>query len=141
MAVWKVKSCGRSALAGPNTRLPPLATSRAGARAHIQTPADLLWSARATRFQPGRKEDVMAKGQMRSNKEKKKPKADRNIKKGGATPSPFSSGKTPTVQSLNSKKWSASSWPDLLHGHPRLEEWKTWMRGIRPAMTSFATES
>jgi len=35
----------------------------------------------------------MAKGQMRSNKEKKKPKADRNIKKGGATPSPFSSAK------------------------------------------------
>ena len=34
----------------------------------------------------------MAKGQMRSNKEKKKPKADKNLKKGGATPSPFSSG-------------------------------------------------
>ena len=49
-------------------------------------------------FQPGRKEDVMAKGQMRSNKEKKKPKAARNIKKGGATPSPFSSGKTPAGQ-------------------------------------------
>jgi hypothetical protein len=35
----------------------------------------------------------MAKGQMRSNKEKKKPKADKNIKKGGAAPSPYSSGK------------------------------------------------
>jgi hypothetical protein len=35
----------------------------------------------------------MAKGQMRSNKEKKKPKADKNLKKGGATPSPFSPGK------------------------------------------------
>ena len=34
----------------------------------------------------------MAKGQMRSNKEKKKPKADWNKKKkGGATPSPFAS--------------------------------------------------
>jgi len=52
----------------------------------------------------GRKEKVMAKGQMRSNKEKKKPKADKNIKKGGATPSPFSSGKTPAGQSPNSKK-------------------------------------
>jgi len=31
----------------------------------------------------------MAKGQMRSNKEKKKPKQDKNKKKGGATPSPF----------------------------------------------------
>ena len=31
----------------------------------------------------------MAKGQMRSNKEKKKPKADHNIKKKGAAPSPF----------------------------------------------------
>jgi hypothetical protein len=46
----------------------------------------------------------MAKGQMRSNKEKKKPKADKNLKKGGATPSPFSSGKTPAGQSPNSKK-------------------------------------
>jgi hypothetical protein len=55
-------------------------------------------------FQPGAKEIVMAKGQMRSNKEKKKPKADKNLKKGGATPSPFSSGKTPAGQSPNSKK-------------------------------------
>ena len=31
----------------------------------------------------------MAKGQMRSNKEKKKPKADKNKAKGGAAPSPF----------------------------------------------------
>ena len=38
-------------------------------------------------------EDVMAKGQMRSNKEKKKPKAEHNKKKkGGATPSPFAPG-------------------------------------------------
>jgi hypothetical protein len=49
-------------------------------------------------------EIAMAKGQMRSNKEKKKPKADKNIKKGGATPSPFSSGKTPAGQAPNSKK-------------------------------------
>jgi hypothetical protein len=46
----------------------------------------------------------MAKGQMRSNKEKKKPKADKNIKKGGATPSPFSSGKSAVVQTLSGKK-------------------------------------
>ncbi len=44
-------------------------------------------------FQPGAGSNVMAKGQMRSNKEKKKPKADKNIKKGGATPSPFASAK------------------------------------------------
>jgi hypothetical protein len=37
---------------------------------------------------------VMAKGQMRSNKEKKKPKQDKNLKKGGAAPSPFASGKS-----------------------------------------------
>jgi hypothetical protein len=49
--------------------------------------------ARAKVFQPGARRQVMAKGQMRSNKEKKKPKADKNLKKGGATPSPFSSGK------------------------------------------------
>ena len=33
----------------------------------------------------------MAKGQMRSNKEKKKPKQDKNTSKGGAAPSPFAS--------------------------------------------------
>jgi hypothetical protein len=32
------------------------------------------------------REDAMAKGQMRSNKEKKKPKADPNTKKGAAAP-------------------------------------------------------
>jgi hypothetical protein len=35
-------------------------------------------------------EDAMSKGQIRSNKEKKKPKQDKNKKKGGsAAPSPF----------------------------------------------------
>ena len=34
----------------------------------------------------------MAKGQMRSNKEKKKPKQDKNKKKGGPAPSQFSMG-------------------------------------------------
>ena len=46
----------------------------------------------------------MAKGQMRSNKEKKKPKADKNLKKGGAAPSPFAGSKPPAGQSPNSKK-------------------------------------
>jgi hypothetical protein len=46
----------------------------------------------------------MAKGQMRSNKEKKKPKADKNIKKGGAAPSPYSSGKVAVGQSSMGKK-------------------------------------
>jgi hypothetical protein len=37
--------------------------------------------------------NVMAKGQMRSNKEKKKPKAEWNKKKkGGPSPSPFAVG-------------------------------------------------
>ena len=37
----------------------------------------------------------MAKGQMKSNKEKKKPKADKNLKKGSAAPAnPFAAGKT-----------------------------------------------
>jgi hypothetical protein len=31
----------------------------------------------------------MAKGQMRSNKEKKKPKQDKNVKQKGAAPAPF----------------------------------------------------
>jgi hypothetical protein len=51
------------------------------------------------------REAVMAKGQMRSNKEKKKPKADKNLKKGGVAPvNPFATGKTPAGQSPNSKK-------------------------------------
>jgi hypothetical protein len=64
----------------------------------------LLLFGRANFFQPGAREIAMAKGQMRSNKEKKKPKAAKNIKKGGATPSPFASGKTPAGQSPNGKK-------------------------------------
>jgi hypothetical protein len=59
----------------------------------LQTPAHLLFCARARAFNRAPRRKIMAKGQMRSNKEKKKPKADKNIKKGGATPSPFSSGK------------------------------------------------
>jgi len=48
----------------------------------------------------------MAKGQMRSNKEKKKPKAAHNIKKGGAPPSPFAAGKLQMQagQNLGGKK-------------------------------------
>ena len=68
--------------------------------AHRATPLRLITNARAFAMvrarhisQPGARRNVMAKGQMRSNKEKKKPKADKNLKKGGATPSPFSSGK------------------------------------------------
>jgi hypothetical protein len=56
-------------------------------------------------FQAGAGEFAMAKGQMRSNKEKKKPKADKNLKKGGAVPvNPFASGKPAAGQSPNSKK-------------------------------------
>jgi hypothetical protein len=64
----------------------------------------LLSSGRAPSFPPGAKgEFVMAKGQMRSNKEKKKPKQDKNLKKGGAAPSPFASGKTPAGQNPGKK--------------------------------------
>jgi hypothetical protein len=71
----------------------------------IQGLAGLLVSPRAESFQPAHREIVMAKGQMRSNKEKKKPKADKNLKKGGAAPvNPFATGKTPAGQSPNSKK-------------------------------------
>jgi hypothetical protein len=61
--------------------------------------------ARATCFQPAQGRNAMAKGQMRSNKEKKKPKADKNLKKGGVAPvNPFAAGKTPAGQSPNSNK-------------------------------------
>jgi hypothetical protein len=71
----------------------------------IQMPAHLLCLARATCFQPAQGRNAMAKGQMRSNKEKKKPKADKNLKKGGVAPvNPFAAGKTPAGQSPNSNK-------------------------------------
>jgi hypothetical protein len=82
------------------------ATSRGGLLSPAyQRRTDLLWIDGAESFQPGAKEIVMAKGQMRSNKEKKKPKADKNLKKGGVAPvNPFAAGKTPAGQSPNSKK-------------------------------------
>jgi hypothetical protein len=48
----------------------------------------------------------MAKGQMRSNKEKKKPKADRNKKKkgGGPPPSPFAVGQNQAKTELFGNK-------------------------------------
>src|SRR5882724_12093543 len=81
------------------------AKKNGGATASLHTNAcGLAMMDRAESFQPSAREIAMAKGQMRSNKEKKKPKADKNLTKGGATPSPFSSGKTPSGQSPNSKK-------------------------------------
>jgi hypothetical protein len=50
------------------------------------------------------KEDTVAKGQMRSNKEKKKPKADKNKKKGEAPTSPFASGHAPGKPGYAGKK-------------------------------------
>ena len=49
----------------------------------------------------------MAKGQMRSNKEKKKPKATHNLKKkGGPPPSPFAAGQSQPGQYPIGKKKS-----------------------------------
>jgi hypothetical protein len=49
------------------------------------------------------RENVMAKGQMRSNKEKKKPKAEWNKKKRAPNPSPFASGQA-LSKPANAKK-------------------------------------
>jgi hypothetical protein len=46
----------------------------------------------------------MAKGQMRSNKEKKKPKQDKNKKDKGAVPSPFAAGQGQPGQNPYGKK-------------------------------------
>jgi hypothetical protein len=43
----------------------------------------------------------MAKGQMKSNKEKKKPKAEHNKKKKGAAPSPFAAARNPVQSTFN----------------------------------------
>jgi hypothetical protein len=47
----------------------------------------------------------MAKGQMRSNREKKKPKADKNKKKGAPAASPFTPSPL-TGKGSNGKKFS-----------------------------------
>jgi hypothetical protein len=47
----------------------------------------------------------MAKGQMRSNREKKKPKADKNKKKGTPATSPFVSN-PPSDKGSHGKKFS-----------------------------------
>jgi hypothetical protein len=70
----------------------------------LQAFRDLLSIACAKSINKRLREVVMAKGQMRSNKEKKKPKADKNLKKGGAAPNPFAAGKPAAGQSPNSKK-------------------------------------
>ena len=46
----------------------------------------------------------MAKGQMRSNREKKKPKADKNKKKGEAVASPFAAARVPGKPGYAGKK-------------------------------------
>ena len=46
----------------------------------------------------------MAKGQMRSNKEKKKPKRDKNKKDKGAAASPFNAGQGQPGQNPYGKK-------------------------------------
>jgi len=63
------------------------------------------YSCTLARHRPAQ-EDVMAKGQMRSNKEKKKPKADWNKKKkgGGPPPSPFAVGQNQAKTELFGKK-------------------------------------
>jgi hypothetical protein len=50
---------------------------------------DVLGCAVRPRISKDNPEVAMAKGQMRGNKEKKKPKQDKNKKQGGAAPSPF----------------------------------------------------
>jgi hypothetical protein len=46
----------------------------------------------------------MAKGQMRSNREKKKPKADKSKKKDEAPASPFASSRVPGKSGYAAKK-------------------------------------
>jgi hypothetical protein len=72
---------------------------------HTKPPGFAILAVAPKSFNRAPGSNVMAKGQMRSNKEKKKPKADKNLKKGGAAPvNPFAAGKTPAGQSPNSKK-------------------------------------
>ncbi len=55
----------------------------------IALPGDRLDYVTHLRITQPNPEAAMAKGQMRSNKEKKTPKLDKNAKKSGEAPSPF----------------------------------------------------
>jgi hypothetical protein len=57
-----------------------------------------------TNYLSNNAEGAMAKGQMRSNKEKKKPKQDKNKKKGGAAPSLFANMQSQSPPGGYSKK-------------------------------------
>jgi hypothetical protein len=56
-------------------------------------------------FSPRANEDQVAKGQMRSNREKKKPKGDKNKKKGTPATSPFTLVRM-TGKDVSGKKFS-----------------------------------
>jgi hypothetical protein len=87
-------------------RLPPLARRnrrRRGITVAAYKHPGICYSYAAPIPSTGAREVVMAKGQMRSNKEKKKPKMDKNLKKGGAAPSPFASGKPAAGQNPGKK--------------------------------------
>jgi hypothetical protein len=103
----KISWARRCFIKSGSRRLPPahdLARRRGCDPRHTNACGFVIVGARH-RLSTGRREIVMAKGQMRSNKEKKKPKADKNLKKGAAAPvNPFAAGKTPAGQSPNSKK-------------------------------------
>jgi hypothetical protein len=64
----------------------------------------ICYSYAAPSLSTGRREIVMAKGQMRSNKEKKKPKQDKNKKDKGAAASPFTAGQGQPGQNPYGKK-------------------------------------
>src|SRR5580698_3817320 len=67
---------------------PATATARGTPTMLASCIPDELELHRSLTTHPSTTEDAMAKGQMRSNKEKKKPKQDKNIKKAGAAPAP-----------------------------------------------------
>src|SRR5215510_3636292 len=91
--------------------IPPSANRRDARERRIDASETPLESVRPRRFNPatararrasrhGR--NAMAKGQMRSNKEKKKPKAEWNKKKkGGPTLSPFALAREPAQPGQN----------------------------------------
>ena len=56
-------------------------------------------------FTHSRREDKMGKGQLRSNREKKKPKAERNKKKSAPPVSPFTPTR-PAGKSAAGRKFS-----------------------------------
>jgi hypothetical protein len=79
---WSSTFFGKHVISRPGSRRPSIGVYSAASN---YNPAQILHR----RIHRKRREDKMAKGQLRSNREKKKPKAEKNKRKSAPVPSVF----------------------------------------------------